>query len=142
MLHQLEEHEGDRFRAFVNTRMGGGRELLTRPATFFINSVGVWGIDLIALYLALYVSPGLGLIAVYLTLVNALVHIAGGIALRAYNPGLWSAVALFVPVGVAGAVAIENGPGATAGQQALALAIACGVHIAIIGYVRRRREAS
>ncbi len=28
----------------MNTNVGKGREVLTRPATFVINSVGVWGV--------------------------------------------------------------------------------------------------
>ncbi len=50
-------------------------EVLTRPATFVINSVGVWGVDLLAFYLAVYVDAGWGLIALYLPAVNAVGHI-------------------------------------------------------------------
>ena len=32
MLHQPEEHDGDRFRAFVNEVIGKGREVLSVPA--------------------------------------------------------------------------------------------------------------
>jgi hypothetical protein len=75
MLHQLEEHAGDRFRRFVNDRVAGGRNALTSEATLVINVGGVWMVNVIALYLAMYVSPALGLISVYLTLVNAVVHV-------------------------------------------------------------------
>jgi Protein of unknown function with HXXEE motif len=138
MLHQLEEHRGDAFRHFVNERLGGGREVLTRRATFVINSAGVWGVDLVALWLAVEVELALGLIAVYLTAVNAFVHIAGAIAMRAYNPGLITAVALFVPISVWGAIEVADSSGAGAGYQALALGIAIGLHAAIIAYVRHR----
>ncbi|KAB2877130.1 MAG: HXXEE domain-containing protein, partial [Bauldia sp.] len=52
MLHQLEEHQGDRFRAFVNARLAGGRDALTTAAVVVINVPLVWGIDLAAIYLA------------------------------------------------------------------------------------------
>ncbi len=57
MLHQLEEHAGDRFRTFTNTVIGHGKEVLSPNATFVINSLGVWVFDLVALYLAVFVSP-------------------------------------------------------------------------------------
>ena len=53
MLHQWEEHAGDRFRLHINRVFGGGREVLTPIATFWINSLGVWGIDL-----AFFICPG------------------------------------------------------------------------------------
>src|SRR5436309_3508105 len=86
MLHQWEEHTGDRFRAYVNQHLAGGREALTPSTTFWINSLGVWAVDLLALYLASFVQLSLGLIAVYLPLVNALAHVAAAIAWRQYNP--------------------------------------------------------
>src|SRR5215813_14043384 len=52
LLHQGEEHIGDRFRLYVNRAVGGGREALTPAATFWINSLGVWVYNLVFLYLA------------------------------------------------------------------------------------------
>src|SRR5215471_3691879 len=66
MLHQYEEHREDRFRLWVNNTIGGGRDVLTPTATFWINSLLVWVLDLIALYLACFVDLSLGLIAIYL----------------------------------------------------------------------------
>ena len=102
MLHQLEEHYDDRFRKFVNDLLAGGREVLSTPAVVVVNVVGVWVVILIALYLARFVGLGLGLIAIYLTLVNALVHVVGAVVQRRYNPGLATAVVLFLPVGIWG----------------------------------------
>ncbi len=138
MLHQLEEHRGDAFRRFVNQRLAGGREALTRQATFVINSAGVWGVDLVSLWLAYEVDLAFGLIAVYLTAANALVHIAGAIAMRAYNPGLATAVALFVPISIWGAIEVSDASGAGVGYQLLAIGLAIGVHAAIIVYLRAR----
>src|SRR5690349_15087067 len=58
MVHQVEEHAGDRFRQFVNDRMAGGRNVLTTPAVIVINIGLVWLVDLAALYLARFVAPG------------------------------------------------------------------------------------
>lgn len=137
MLHQLEEHAGDRFRRFVNDRMAGGRDALTPRATLVINVVGVWVVDLIVLYLAFFVNPGLGLIAVYLSVVNAIVHLAAAIALRAYNPGLWTAILLFLPLGV-WSLYVLTSAGAGIWEHALGLIVAVALHAMIVVHVRRR----
>lgn len=137
MLHQLEEHAGDRFRRFVNDRMAGGRDALTPRATLVINVVGVWVVDLIALYLSFFVNPGFGLIAVYLSVVNAIVHLAAAVALRAYNPGLWTAILLFLPLGV-WSLYVLTSAGAGIGEHALGLIVAVTLHAMIVAHVRRR----
>ena len=65
MLHQLEEHDDDRFRKFVNRVIGGGRDILTESAVFVINVPGVWGVNLVSILLACSINPGFGLIGVY-----------------------------------------------------------------------------
>jgi hypothetical protein len=138
MVHQYEEHDNDRFRLFVNRTLGRGREVLTPGAVFVINVPGVWGVIVLSMYLVMLINPGLGLIAVYLTLVNALVHIAHAAIFRMYNPGLATAVLLFLPLsafslwqfhlaGIDGAV-----------YQAIGLVGAIGIHAAIIMYARSR----
>ncbi|MGO4838649.1 HXXEE domain-containing protein, partial [Rhizobiaceae sp. 2RAB30] len=114
MIHQLEEHNHDRFRLWANEVIGGGLEALTPPAVVFINVVGVWAVNLVALYLSYFVDVGLGLIAVYLTLINAVVHILGASVLRRYNPGLVTAVVLFLPVGIYALTVVSHAPGVTA----------------------------
>lgn len=98
----MEEHYHDRFRTFMNDHLAQGRNALTTPAVVFINIVGVWCVDLAALYLACFVSPSVGLIAIYLALINALFHIAAAILLRAYNPGLITAILLLLPASCIG----------------------------------------
>jgi hypothetical protein len=141
MLHQVEEHAGDRFRRFVNDHIAGGRNALTTPAVIVINVGLVWGVDLFVLYLTRFVAPGLGLIAVYLTLVNAVVHIAGAIAGRAYNPGLATAIVLFIPFGAWALFAVAEMPGVSVADHIIGLGLALAVHVAIIGYVLHRRAA-
>ena len=140
MLHQLEEHAGDRFRRFINDRAAGGRDALTPGATLVINVVGVWMVNIISLYLALYVSPTLGLIAVYLTLVNAVVHVVGTVVLRAYNPGLWTAIILFLPLGI-WSLYVLNSAGAGFWANVLGILVAVAIHAAILIHIRRRVHA-
>jgi hypothetical protein len=41
MLHQYEEHDNDRFRAFMNHIWAGGSDVLTLPAVSIVNVPGV-----------------------------------------------------------------------------------------------------
>jgi hypothetical protein len=138
MVHQLEEHHGDRFRIYINERLRA--EVLTRPATFAINLLGVWVAMLASFLLAYYVDPAWGLIAVYVTAVNALVHLAATAATRSYNPGLGTAVALFLPFSIWGIVAVNDHYHVPGSIQLAAIAIAVVSHLAIIAYVMRRRR--
>jgi hypothetical protein len=141
MVHQLEEHAGDRFRKFVNTHLAGGREALTTVAVIVINVPLVWGVDLLSLYLARFVDVGLGLIAVYLTVVNGIVHVVATIAGRIYNPGLATGAVVFLPVGLWALLAVAEAPGVGIVDHAIGLLSALAVHAGIIAYVLRRRAA-
>lgn len=141
MLHQFEEHDADRFRLFVNNLMGAGRDILTRRAVFVINVPGVWGVNLAAIALAGLVDPGFGLIAVWLALLNGVVHVAQGVALKRYNPGLFTAVALFLPAGLAGVWVLRTSGHGSAGWQMLGFAVAAAIHVAIVIHVRRRMKS-
>ena len=140
MLHQLEEHAGDRFRRFVNDSIGGGREVLTPQATLWINVLGVWVVNLVALYLAAYISLGVGLISVYLIMVNAVAHAAGALVLRSYNPGLWTGLFLFLPLGALSLYEITTS-GAGLWAHVLGILVAVAIHAAIVVHVRRRLGA-
>jgi len=136
MLHQYEEHDNDRFRQFFNHTVFGGREVLSRGAVFVINVPGVWGVIAAAFCLARFVNIGFGLIAVYLTLVNAVVHVVSALALKRYNPGLATAVLVFLPVGGFGLRQIDQAGGGGPAMQALGLGAAVGIHVAILVYAR------
>jgi len=138
MLHQYEEHDNDRFRLFFNRTIGGGKEVLSPLAVFVINVPGVWGVIAIATYLASYVSIGLGLIAVYLAVVNGLVHIAHAILFKSYNPGLATAIILFFPVGAYTIWQIQLAGGGQASAHAIGLGTAIGIHVAILAYARAK----
>jgi hypothetical protein len=138
MLHQYEEHDNDRFRLFFNRTIFGGREVLSRAAVFMINVPGVWGVIAVSIYLARFVDIGFGLIAVYLTLVNALVHVLHAVVFHRYNPGLATAVGLFLPVGGYGLWQIERAGGGDAAMQMLGLGVAVVVHAAMLAYARHK----
>lgn len=134
MLHQLEEHDRDRFRTFFNRLMK--REALSRTAVFVINVPGVWGVNLAAFYLARGVDLGLGLIAPYLQLVNALAHIGPAIRTRSYNPGLATAVALFLPSAGYALWLLQQSGQAQSLDHAIGLGVSIAIHAGIIVYAR------
>jgi len=98
MLHQVEEHTDDRFRAFVNQRVFGGREALSVAAVLVINLPLVWGLNLAALYAAYIWGDGYGLVAPYAMLLNGIIHIASAVRFRGYNPGLATSAVIFLPL--------------------------------------------
>lgn len=140
MLHQYEEHYADRFRLFINATIGGGKDVLSRLDVFVINIGGVWGIDTIAFWLAARVNIGLGLIAVYLSLVNSIGHCAQAIAMRRYNPGLVTAVLLFIPLGIATLVVLAGTGKVTFADHLSGVAAAILIHAAIIVRVVTRKR--
>ena len=116
------------------------REVAT-PAVVLVNIAGVWIVNLVALYLAHFVDLGLGLIAVYLTLVNAVVHVLGAVLQRRYNPGLATAVLLFLPLGGYALAVVSAVPGVTAPAHIVALGLVLLLHVAILVHVNRREAA-
>lgn len=135
MLHQYEEHDDDRFRRFVNETAAKGRAGLTSAEVFLINIPGVWGVIALSLWLAERLAQGWALIAAWLMLVNALAHIGPALALRRPNPGLWTALALFLPLGLAMLAALS--PRASLVQQAVGLGLALLIHLAIMARALR-----
>lgn len=138
MAHQVEEHHHNRFRTFVNDHLAHGRNALTTPAVVFINVVGVWILDLVALYLACFVDPVYGLIPIYLTLINGLVHIGVAMIQRAYNPGLITAVLLFLPFGSIGWWSIVHALHPSLRDHLQTAGFVLLVHAAIVLYLRYR----
>jgi hypothetical protein len=140
MLHQYEEHDDNRFADYVNSHVGGGTEALTPAVVFLVNIPGVWGINALSIWLAATVSPGYGLIGVYLTLVNAIVHIVPSIRLRSYNPGLVTAVVLFLPLSIWSLAVVQATGEATAWHHALGLGVALLIHVVLMLHVLSRRR--
>jgi Protein of unknown function with HXXEE motif len=137
MIHQYEEHDNDRFRQFVNQQIGKG-DALTLLAVFIINVPGVWGVIGISLALAATVGAGFGLIAAYLLAVNGVIHIIHAVLTRRYNPGLGTAIALFLPLGAYGIAAIQQAGGGSFLMHATGAGTAIAIHVAIVFHVMRR----
>lgn len=135
MLHQFEEHDDDRFRRFVNRVVGHGREALSVTAVFWINFAGVWLLLGAVLWATRLASPGWAAAAGWLILVNGLLHVAQGVALRRYNPGLASAVLLFLPFGLFTLATVRDATSGAIFWSSFALAAA--VHVGIVLHVRR-----
>lgn len=138
MLHQIEEHTGDRFRKFVNRTVFGGVEALTVSDVLWINLPGVWGMNLLALYAAHFIDVGWGLAAGYLMLVNGIAHVGMAARFKCYNPGLVTGVVLFIPLGLATAFLVP----ATTTQQVVGLLISIAIHAAIIVRVKSNVAAA
>ncbi len=99
MIHQYEEHAHGRFVEFFNSTMGRGYDVLTRASAFWINILEVWLAFLVSFYLAKYVALGIAFVPIYLTIINGFTHVVASIALRRYNPGLYTSLLLFLPWG-------------------------------------------
>jgi hypothetical protein len=140
MLHQYEEHDANRFADYMNRTVGQGVEALTPPVVFLVNIPGVWGINALSIWLAATVSLGYGLIGVYLTLVNALVHIGPSVRLRSYNPGLATAIVLFLPLSVWSLIAVQATREASVWHHALGLGAAILIHAVLMLHVVSRRR--
>ncbi|WP_348641114.1 HXXEE domain-containing protein [Martelella sp. HB161492] len=138
MFHQVEEHAGDRFRHFTNVTLFRGVEALRPVDVIIVNLPVVWGVNLISFYAALLISPGLGLAAPYLMLVNAILHLVTTIRLRCYNPGLVTAIVLFLPLSLATLLLARQTPGVTIYHHVFALAIAVIIHALIMLQAARR----
>ncbi|HET7716434.1 MAG TPA: hypothetical protein VFK86_12490, partial [Bauldia sp.] len=59
-------------------------------------------------------------------------------ALRGYNPGLATAVLVFLPLGLWGLVAVAEAPGVTAAEHVAGLIFALAVHAGLAVHVLRR----
>ena len=131
MLHQYDEHDGDRFRRFVNALMGG--EALSLVDVFWINILGVWVVLAVTIWLTA-VAPGWALLAGWLLVVNGLAHLGQALATRQSNPGLVTALLLLLPLGL-GALVVAW-PQAGPLPLLLAPLLALAVHAAVLLRVR------
>ncbi|MBZ9918135.1 MULTISPECIES: HXXEE domain-containing protein [unclassified Mesorhizobium] len=102
-----------------------------------INVPGVWGIYSLVFTLAVTVNAGIGLIAAYTTLINALVHVAQAIRMRSYNPGLITAIVLFVPASIWSILTLS---GSGTGFHILGLTVGLLIHGLIVAHVVRRQR--
>ena len=135
MLHQWEEHDGDRFRLYINGTVAKGRAGLTHGDVFIVNIVAVWALFAAALWLTEDAGPGWALVPIWLILVNGVIHLLPAALRRRYNPGAWTALVLFLPFGLWSLARLA--PQAGAGAEAGALALALAIHLAIMARAMR-----
>jgi hypothetical protein len=128
MLHQYEEHAEGTFLEWYERMMPSIAPFLTERKLLVVNLVTVWLGFLVALYVAFLVRPALGLAAPYLALVNAFMHVGQLLRWRCYNPGLWTALVIFIP-GAGYTISALSAAGAAWADNALGLGIAVLVHI-------------
>jgi hypothetical protein len=140
MVHQYEEHDDDRFRRFINRTIGQGHDVLSPLAVFIVNVPGVWGVIATSWYLAAAVDIGFALVAAYLTLVNAAVHVLPALIRRRYNPGTVTALVLFLPLGTLGVWRVQLAGGGSVPYHLLGLVTAIGIHVALVVHVLRKRR--
>lgn len=99
LIHQFEEHDNNRFAVFINSMVGQDKRGLSPRDIWAVNIVFVWFFLLAIFYLSAS-NPAWGVVAAYLLGINGFVHIAWAVKFRTYNPGLWTAVFLFVPCAI------------------------------------------
>ncbi|MEM8913401.1 MAG: HXXEE domain-containing protein [Planctomycetota bacterium] len=136
--HQLEEHDADRFRHYVNESIGKGRTLLTPQAVFIINVFGVWAVFTVLILLAYTIHIGFALGLAYPTLINAVVHLVPALIHRQSNPGLLTGIGLFLPLSMFTIWTLSHTEGVSVSYHALGLMIGIAIHAAIVVYVLGR----
>ena len=113
IIHQFEEHWIDifgnkyAFYEYFNTLflyVLGAQDssiiILSREAIFLINTSLVWLIGIIAIWRSpKHLFPVLAMNGI--VLVNAISHIFPGILKQSYNPGLLTAIVIFLPLAIA-----------------------------------------
>jgi hypothetical protein len=150
MLHQTEEHlwPGG-FRQFTNARVfESGRDdwPVDRGGVALINIGCVW-LPVAAAALFPQALRWLGLAWVALTLVNAVTHIVTSIRFRCYNPGLATAIVLFVPFTIWVFTEEVSRGLLTGGEVALLVLSGVLLHVPVaalfvVPYLRKRSAAA
>lgn len=140
LLHQYEEHAHGAFKRELNRMLPPDVGRLTDQTIFWINIPGVWGVDIAATYLARFVSPGAGLVAPYLAVLNGLIHVGTAIKTRRYNPGLWTSLLLLLPIGGAGALAIGRLARVSRAAHGRGLAASLLLHLLAVVLIMRNRQ--
>ena len=97
MLHQYEEHADGKLIEYYQKKMPDIAPYLSKWKLLIVNIVFIWLMFLISIYCAFVGKFALALYAPYVSLVNALVTVAQALRWRAYSPGLWTALLLFLP---------------------------------------------
>jgi hypothetical protein len=137
LIHQIEEHANDAFRLYINNALANGADALTPRGVMLINVGFVWLLSGMCLAATAFWSADFALVPVYLMAVNAVVHVIAALVRRQYNPGLGTALTLFLPFCFAALWLLT--PARTASLAALLAAVAAHAAIAISVRARSAR---
>ena len=135
MIHQYEEHAEGKFKAATNRLLAGGQEKITDVQIFWINIGGVWGVYVLVINLATFGAIGFGLMAIYTTLANGILHIVLAVIERKYNPGVLTSIILFLPVSSYALYTVSQTADVTMAYHLLGIATAIVVHAITFGYL-------
>jgi hypothetical protein len=140
MIHQYEEHAHGRFVEFFNSTIGRGQKVLSKVSAFWLNILEVWLLFLVSFYLAKYVAMGFAFVPIYTVLVNGLTHVIASLALRRYNPGLYTTLLLFFPWGLFLLVYFNAATGSNLVFNVIGVLVGIVGHAIIVVYALRRRS--
>jgi hypothetical protein len=122
-----------------NSTIGRGQTVLTRVSAFWLTILEVWLLFLVSFYLAKYVAVGFAFVPIYTVLVNGLTHVIASLALRRYNPGLYTSLLLF-PWGIYLLVYFNAATGPSLVFNVIGLLVGIVGHAIIVVYALRRRS--
>ena len=144
IVHQFEEHWVDlygrtyAFKPSLNDLLSNllgaptGQEYLSDASVFVINTSLVWLVGALAVWRgSAHVFAPLCMAAI--VVVNAISHIGAGLMSSSYNPGLVTAVAVFLPVGIASYILLARATPATVGLILASLGWGVIAHILMVG---------
>ncbi|MEM8801212.1 MAG: HXXEE domain-containing protein [Pseudomonadota bacterium] len=132
MFHQYEEHDDNRFALFLNGMMGSEKRGLSARDVWIVNVIFVWFFLLAVFYLS-SIDAQWGVLAAYLLAINGVVHMVWALKFRSYNPGLWTAILLFIP----GAIWIFSTVSASTVIHAASAMVVVILHAGILVAARR-----
>ncbi|MEO1700641.1 MAG: HXXEE domain-containing protein [Pseudomonadota bacterium] len=153
ILHQFEEHWVDVYgrtfafkpylNAFLSNLLGHAQvqELMSDESVFVINTSLVWLVGALAVW-----RGGEHIFAAFcmaaIVVVNAISHIGAGLISGSYNPGLLTAILIFLPVGVGAYVLLARNPASTAALISASLIWGLTAHLIMIGGILAMSQIS
>jgi hypothetical protein len=123
-------------------QLGDSKEynVLTKVSAFCINILEVWVLFIVSFYLAKYVAIGVAFVPVCGTIFNGFTHAIASIVLRRYNPGLYTALVLFLPWGMFLLIYFNAITRPSLLFNGVGLLVGILLHAIILGYALRRRS--
>ncbi|MEQ9519412.1 MAG: HXXEE domain-containing protein [Parvibaculum sp.] len=144
LFHQFEEFGIDlygnvnAFPAYMNgvvaERFPDSGVVLTELSTYRINTLGIWVAFLLAIW-AGHRLPWMGLAAAGVMLTNAGIHIGLAFSMGEYNPGLATALLLFLPLSLRYFIVSRHKTEAGWSAALLGILFGIAVHLSLASFV-------